>query len=192
MQGLGAAAAAVVVIVGGFAIANRDVATTAVRTRSSRRCSPRRATTGPPSWQRRRRSRRLWRCRRRTAPVTQPEETASDFEAAADQPLAAAPMETAEAEPALDAAAAPAPAAAITPPVVHDAAELRSVAESLTSEPPALDDVVDDCGGTGAPEPDALFDDGQGVVVEVIVATTPDGFAAVSIDTCEIVLRVAT
>ena len=91
-----------------------------------------------------------------------------------------------------DAAGAPAPAAA-PPPVVHDAIELRSVAEALAGEPPPLDDVVDDCElGAGALDPDAVFDDGEEVLVEVIVATTPDGFAAVSIDTCEVVLRVAT
>ena len=88
----------------------------------------------------------------------------------------------------MDAAAAPAVAEA--PPVLHDADQLRSFAESLDDAPPPLADVVADCeGGTRARTPDAMFEDTGGTITEVAVASTEDGYAAVSLADCTIVVR---
>jgi hypothetical protein len=89
---------------------------------------------------------------------------------------------------AMDAAAAPAPAR--EPEVLRGAADLASFAASLDVAPPPLDDVVADCkAGTRTGPPDAVFEDADGTVTDVVVASTDDGYAAVSLDDCTIVVR---
>ncbi len=100
--------------------------------------------------------------------------------------MAAAPTEMATAESVIDAAGAPAGAAL---PVLHDAGDLRTFAEGLADDPPAVDEVVADCERERQLEPDAEFEDANGDTVAVVVARTADGYAAVSLDDCTIVLR---
>jgi hypothetical protein len=189
MQGLTAAAAAAVLVLGGFIVASRggdddDSADEVLRADA-------------------------------TAPggVAAPSVTTAAELEAAEEPLVAAPtgvataeVATAEvattevattavgttamatAEIALDAAAAPAGAEA--PPMLDGPDQLRSFAESLDDAPPPLDDVVADCeAGRRSSPPDAVFEDEDGTVTEVAVASTADGYAAVSLDDCAIVLR---
>ena len=110
---------------------------------------------------------------------------AGDF--AADEPVAAAPSETPAADPGIDAAEAPA-AAVESLPVLRDADDLDVFAEAMVNDPPALDEVVADC-ERALQSPDAEFEDADGVTVEVVVALTADGYAAVSLEDCVIVLR---
>jgi hypothetical protein len=175
MQGLTAAAAVAVLVLGGFVVANRGGDDdTAVNVRQADVTAPG-GGAGPS--------------------VT----TAAELETA-EEPLAAAPTEmmAAEAAPtetvgttaiAMDAAAA-APDATGEPPVLRDADQLSSFAESLEETPPPLDDVVADCGvGPRSFPPDAMVEDADGTVTEVAIASTDDGYAAVALDNCAIVLR---
>jgi hypothetical protein len=111
-----------------------------------------------------------------------------------DPPMAAAPTEVviagvATTAIALDVAAA-APAAAAELPVLRDVDELRAFAESRAVTPPPLNDVVAGCeANSRSSRPDAVFADADGVATDVIVASTADGYAAVSLDDCTIVVR---
>ncbi len=66
--------------------------------------------------------------------------------------------------------------------------DLDMFAEAMVNDPPALDEVVADC-ERAVQSPDAEFEDADGVTVEVVVALTADGYAAVSLEDCVIVLR---
>jgi hypothetical protein len=173
MQGLTAAAAAVVLVLGGIVIANRgggDDSADEVRQAGA-------TSTG----------------------VAAPLVTTATEREAADEPVAAAPTEVMAADVAtmaaeattaiaMDVAAAPAPAG--EPPLLRDDADLASFAASLDVAPPPLDDLVADCeAGTRTDPPDAIFEDADGTVTEVAVASTADGYAAVSLDDCTIVVR---
>jgi hypothetical protein len=173
MQGLTAAAAAVVLVLGGIVIANRggdDDSADEVRQAEA-------TSTG----------------------VAAPLLTTATEREAAEEPVATAPAEvmsagvaTTPAEAttaiAMDAAAAPVPAGDL--PVIHDADQLRSFAATLDEPPPPLDDVIADCeAGTRTAAPDALIEDVDSTVIEVVVANTDDGYAAVSLDGCTIVVR---
>lgn len=161
VQTVGAAAAAVVLIVGGFVIINRESGDDSAHDSQSAQIV---TASGAVA-------------------------TMSDFEAAADEPLSASPMETSAREPALDAAEARAEPAA-SPAVIRDAAELRAAAKALAGELRPLEEVVDDCErSTGAADPDAVFQSDEGAAVEVFIAATSNGLAAISTESCEIVLR---
>jgi hypothetical protein len=189
MQVLTAAAAAAVLVLGGFIIANRggdddsaDEVRRADATAPGGVAAPS-VTTAPGG-------------------VAAPSSTTATELEAAEEPLVAAPNDVATAELAttavvtmamattefaMDAAAAP---AAEAPPVLDGADQLRSFAESLDDAPPPLDDVVADCQAGPRPSPpEAVFEDEDGTVTEVAVASTADGYAAVSLDDCAIVLR---
>ncbi len=178
MQGLTAAAAVAVLVLGGFVVANRGGDDdTADEVRQADVTAP--GVVAAPS-------------------VT----TAAEFDTA-QEPLAEAPPDVASAQVATTAVAtaamattelmmdaAAAPAAAEAPPVLRDADQLRSFAESLEDTPPPLDDVVADCEtGPRSSPPDAIVEDADGTVTDVAVASTADGYAAVSLDNCAIVLR---
>jgi hypothetical protein len=181
MQGLTAAAAVAVLVLGGFVVANREGDDdSAGEVRQADVTAP--GGVAAPS-------------------VT----TAAEFETA-DEPLAAPPPDvaTAPAETTAQAAtalattdimmdAAAAPAVAEESPVLHDADQLRSFAQTLGDTPPPLDDVVTDCEAGRRPSPpDAMFEDADGTVIDVAVASTADGYAAVSLDDCAIVLRTSS
>ncbi|HET9667252.1 MAG TPA: hypothetical protein VFP09_10865, partial [Desertimonas sp.] len=116
-------------------------------------------------------------------------ETADAVDAASeleDAPLAAAPPDS------TSASAAPAAAAAATdaPPVVRDAAELRVYAQARGDELLSLAAVIAACDAeTDGATPDALFEDANGLITEIAVGATADGYAAVSLGDCSIVLR---
>ena len=73
--------------------------------------------------------------------------------------------------------------------MIHDADDLRTIAEGLANDPPTVDDVIAQCEEVPQAAPDALFEDAAGTATEVALATTADGYAAVSLDDCTIVLR---
>jgi hypothetical protein len=176
MQGLTAAAAAIVLVLGGIVIVNRggdDDSADEMRQAGA---------TSPA--------------------VIAPIDTAEAEQDAAEEPLATPPNEMMAAEVApttptaaaattaiaMDAAAAPAPVG--EPDVLRDEADLASFAASLDVAPPPLDDVVADCeAGTRTGPPDAMFEDDDGTVIEVAVSSMDDGYAAVALDDCTIVLR---
>jgi hypothetical protein len=103
--------------------------------------------------------------------------------------MAAAPPGTTPFEAA---AAAGAAATAAEPTILHDGDELRVYVESLADEPEALDDVAAACEDVRPSEPDAIYIDEDGHEVGVVVAATTDGYAAVSINDCTVVLRTGT
>jgi hypothetical protein len=185
-----AAAAAVVLVIGGFVIANRgggDDESTAVEVQSaevpaviergdstateSSALIPAAAPTTT------------------TAAVSEPDDVAAS---AALNETMAAPIATQASESEFDAAEAPA-AATEAPPVLHDAEDLRTIAEGLPDDPPAVDDVVAQCEQRQPQSiPDAVYEDAEGNDTDVALATTADGYAAISLDDCTIVLRSST
>ena len=187
MQALTAVAAAAVLVVGGFVIANRD----------GDDDSAGEIRQAPVS------------ARAVESPVTSAESAAPDVtlepagsepsaefaesDAAADaedEPLAAAPPPAAPATSVPSQGAAADAAAATEPPIVSDAAELRTYVETLDDEPPPVAEVIAACeeGPSPAP-PEARFEDDDGVLTDIAVALTADGYAAVALDDCAIVLR---
>ena len=77
--------------------------------------------------------------------------------------------------------------------MLGDADELRTLAESLAVAPPEFDAVVADCRrGVQHSGVTALFEDADGARIAVVVVTTDDGYAAISMDDCSIVLRAPT
>jgi hypothetical protein len=186
MQILTAAAAAAVLVIGGFVVANRggdDDASTADEVQEAAvtvlseaveatpTTAPALAPAAAPTTT--------------TARAGEPGATASADEAA-DAPMVAAPTEMATAESVIEAAGAPADASL---PVLHDPGDLRTFAAGLADDPPAVDEVVADCEQNRQLEPDAEFEDANGDTVAVVVARTADGYTAVSLDDCTIVLR---
>jgi hypothetical protein len=190
LQVMTAAAAAAVMVIGGFVIANRDggdddtasdevvpaAATTSFNNaaRASTTSEPTRTSATTPTT---------------TAAIAAVNEEAPTDLEQADQPMAAAPPGTTPFEAA---AAAGAAATAAEPTILHDGDELRVYVESLADEPEALDDVAAACEDVRPSEPDAIYIDEDGHEVGVVVAATTDGYAAVSINDCTVVLRTGT
>jgi hypothetical protein len=194
LQVMTAAAAAAVMVIGGFVIANRGggddtasdevvpaAATTLVGNAARASTTSEPTTTSAPTTT-------------AATPTTTAaaaavnEEAATDLEQA-DQPMAAAPPGTTPFEAATAAGAA---ATAAEPTVLHDGDELRDYVESLVEEPEALNDVAAACEDARPSEPDAIYVDENGHEVGVVVAATTDGYAAVSISDCTVVLRTGT
>jgi hypothetical protein len=190
LQVMTAAAAAAVMVIGGFVIANRDggdddtasdevvpaAATTSFNNaaRASTTSEPTRTSATTPTT---------------TAAIAAVNEEAPTDLEQADQPMAAAPPGTTPFEAA---AAAGAAATAAEPTILHDGDELRDYVESLADEPEALDGVAAACEDVRPSEPDAIYIDEDGHEVGVVVAATTDGYAAVSISDCTVVLRTGT
>jgi hypothetical protein len=182
MQGVTAVAAAALLVVGGFVIANRgdddgsaDEVLQAEPTITAEREAADAPLVAPPTEQ--------------AAAAESVEELAP---AAVAPTTAAATTTLATTELAMDAAAA-APAAASESPVLQDADQLRSFAESLDVAPPPLTDVLADCESGRLPStPDAMIEDADSNLSEVVVASTEGGYAAVSLDDCTIVIRTST
>ena len=140
MQILTAAAAAAVLVLGGFVVATRGgqddstadqqpAAITAADEREATRAGGDHLDAGSAADDVDRRA-------------SEQADVAGDF--AADEPVAAAPSETAAADSGIDAAEAPA-AAVESLPVLRDADDLDVFAEAMVNDPPALDEVVADC-----------------------------------------------
>jgi hypothetical protein len=194
LQVMTAAAAAAVMVIGGFVIANRDggdddtasdevmpaAATTSFNNAARASTTSEPTTTSAPTT--------TAATTTTTAAAAVNEEAAADLEQA-DQPMAAAPPGTTPFEAATAAGAA---ATAAEPTVLHDGDELRDYVESLVDEPEALDDVAAACEVARPSEPDAIYVDENGHEVGVVVAATTDGYAAVSISDCTVVLRTGT
>jgi hypothetical protein len=194
MQGLTAVAAAALLVVGGIVIANRggddDELTTA------RDPQPADTTAASASVAVGVTTTTVAATTSAPAPAAAPSTTAATGDSLgaaenverADEPMLAAPTEAAAAEAAPEAAAA---SAAGSLRVIRDATELGAVARSLEREPPSVADAISDCEDESV-QADAVFEDAGGVVTEIVVASTADGYAAVSLADCTIVLRAPT
>jgi hypothetical protein len=195
MQGLTAVAAAALLVVGGIVIANRggdddDELTTA------RDPQPADTTAASASVAVGVTTTTVAATTSAPAPAAAPSTTAATGDSLgaaenverADEPMLAAPTEAAAAEAAPEAAAA---TAAGSLRVIRDATELGAVAQSLEREPPSVADAISDCEDESV-QADAVFEDAGGVVTEIVVASTADGYAAVSLADCTIVLRAPT
>jgi hypothetical protein len=194
MQAVTATAAAAVLVIGAFVIANRgtDEDSTADEIQAVEASAP-----GP------RESSAALAASSTTVAAATPTTTAaarttaaaamSEGDAAAtgiaapDAPMAAVATEAASASS--PTAAAEPPAAVESATVLRDADDLRAFAEGLADEPPPVADVLDDCERGPRTTPDAVFEDATGGTTEVVVATTVDGYAAVAVDDCTILLR---
>jgi hypothetical protein len=194
IQGLTAVAAAALLVVGGIVIANRggddDELTTA------RDQQPADTTAASASVAVGVTTTTVAATTSAPAPAAAPSTTAATGDSLgaaenverADEPMLAAPTEAAAAEAAPEAAAA---TAAGSLRVIRDATELGAVAQSLEREPPSVADAISDCEDESV-QADAVFEDAGGVVTEIVVASTADGYAAVSLADCTIVLRAPT
>jgi hypothetical protein len=74
------------------------------------------------------------------------------------------------------------------PPVLRAADDLAEIADDVDPTPPSLDVIVDECENARL-LPDAIYLTDEGEEIEVVVARTADGYAAVSLDDCAVVLE---
>ena len=72
--------------------------------------------------------------------------------------------------------------------MLRDADDLRTIAEGLADDPPAVDDVVAQCEQQPQATPDAVYEEADGTATDVALATTADGYAAVSLDDLSVTL----
>ena len=186
MQALTAVAAVAVLVIGGFVVANREGPDDSA---GDIRQAPATASgegTAPATMA-------MVAAPTTTAPAESAADAAETADAAdaalelEDAPLAAAPPDSTSAPAAPAAAEA---AATDAPPVVRDAAELRAYAQARGDELLSLAAVIAACDAeTDGAAPDALFEDADGLITEIAVGATADGYAAVSLGDCSIVLR---
>jgi hypothetical protein len=179
MKAVSAAAAAAVLVVGGFLIASRpgdDDADDAAQVRATDAAGA--ATEEEPA---------AAPAIAESATTTSPPATTTSRLAAADTAVEAemadAPM-IAAAEP-----TGSTETAADTRQVVRNPDDLAALAETLDETPALVEDIIADCEGGRPPAADATFEDADGIAVDIVVAGTADGYAAVSVDDCTILLR---